>query len=318
MTDEQTQAPSSWEQSVMQNVLLESIKEQRRSRRWGIFFKGITLFYFFLLLFLFWSPSTNIEHQQNHIGVVDLYGTIGADEEANAATFIEGLRDAFNAPNSSSLILRINSPGGSPVQSNYIYTEIRRLKAKYPEKKVYAVIEDMGASGAYFVAAGADEIYADASSIVGSIGVLMPSVGIDGLIEKIGVSQRSLMAGENKLFYDPMSPVMPEQKAHAEELIGFVHKQFIDAVKEGRGDRLKDDPSIFSGLFWTGTQSLDLGLIDGFGSAGFVARDVIGNENVVNYTVQGSVFSKLSKRMGTSLSHAFGLNQSTTPQLIAR
>ncbi|HET9843836.1 MAG TPA: S49 family peptidase, partial [Gammaproteobacteria bacterium] len=256
MAEQYESEPSRWEQNVLQNILLTSVKEQRSGRRWGIFFKSAFLLYLIFVLFLFWpSNRKKLEYRHPHTALVTIEGVISPTDEANADAIVTGLRNAFESGYSKGIILRINSPGGSPVQSSYIYNEIRRLRARHPEKKLYAVISDVGGSGGYFVACAADEIYANESSIVGSIGVLMPNFGFTETIQKLGIEQRTITAGENKMFLDPFSPVVEQQQAFAQKLVGNIHHHFIQAVKEGRGERLKEDPTIFSGLFWTGDQA---------------------------------------------------------------
>lgn len=291
---------------TFETVLLASVTEQRRSRRWGIFFKILFFGYFFALLFLFWPESTaqNVLHK-DHVALINIKGVIAAEGEADADTIITGLRQAFEADRAKAVILRINSPGGSPVQSAYVYDEIKRLRKLYPEKKVYSVIADLGASGGYFIAAAGDSIYANGSSIVGSIGVLMPGMGVVGAMEKLGLEQRTITSGVNKMFLDPMSARNPQQEAMAQQMLHSVHEQFIHAVKNGRGKRLQQNPEIFSGLFWSGEQALKLGLIDGLGSAGYVAREVIKIDEIVDYTVSVSILDKITHRMGAAISKEF-------------
>lgn len=321
MADE-NQVPSEWEQNVFANVLMNSIKEQRSARRWGIFFKAAFFIYiiFITLLILFSSGSDKGEyHNKPHTALVNIDGVISPNEEANADAIVGALREAFKAPQSKAVIMRINSPGGSPVQSSYIYNEVVRLKEQYKDKKVYAVIADVGGSGGYFVASAADEIYANEASIVGSIGVLMMGFGFHDAIEKLGVEQRTLTAGENKNFLDPFAPVNPKQQAFMQTLLDSIHQQFIGAVKKGRGDRLKDDPQIYSGLFWTGEQALGLGLIDGFGTASYVARDLVGHEEMVDYSMSQHFFDKLAKKMGVYLNKSLKLQTGDLyPQLVMK
>ncbi len=308
---------SSKEWRLIEKLLQKSLDDQKSSRRWGIFFKSLTFIYLFAILFMFspgqWQTGTIKKETGKHVGLVDVTGMIAADEEANADTIVTGIRDAFEADNSVALIVRVNSPGGSPVQSAMVFDEVMRLRAKYPEKKVYAAITDLGASGAYFIASAADEIYADASSIVGSIGVISPGFGFTRLMDKVGVERRVYSAGDNKSMLDPFMPIEDDQKEHFQELLSDVHDEFIANVQKGRGDRLKDDPDVFSGLFWTGKQAMALGLVDGLGSPGFVAREVIGEENVVNYTFTPNPVDSFFRKMGLQLSKgiltSLGLNQ---------
>ena len=226
-----------------------------------------------------------------------------------------GLRDAFEDTNTRGVILRINSPGGSPVQSGYVYDEIMRLKGLYPNVKVYAVISDIGASGAYYIAAAADEIYADKASLVGSIGVISSSFGFVDALDKLGVERRVFTSGENKAFLDPFSPLKKTDKAFWQNVLSVTHKQFIAQVKKGRGDRLKSTSKVFSGLIWTGEQALEMGLVDGLGSTGFVAREVIGEENIVDFTLKRSPFEEFADRLGiaaaSTLANKFGVGADT-------
>lgn len=314
-------APSEWEQNVFASVLMKSIDEQKKARRWGIFFKiAFLLYILFITVMIFSKPKSDVlDYHKPHTALVDIKGVIAADDEASGDAIAYALRQAFEATNSKGIILRINSPGGSPVQSAYVYDEVMRLKAKYPEKKVYSVIADIGGSGGYFVAAAGDEIYANKSSIVGSIGVLMMGFGFVDTLDKLGMEQRTLSSGANKQFLDPFSPVDPEQKAFANELLANIHQHFIDAVVQGRGDRLKQDPAIFSGLFWTGEQALELGLIDGFGSPGYVARELIKEEDIVEYSMPRSFFDKIGKRFGVALKKSLKMQvDDFTPEMVIR
>ncbi|MBS0289437.1 MAG: S49 family peptidase [Proteobacteria bacterium] len=291
-----------WEREVIEKTLLSSVEEHRRSRRWGIFFKLIILAYV-VFITVYWFQGKPKQVLKDHVALIDLIGTIGQGNEIEADQVASSLRRAFNEQKVKGIILRINSPGGTPVQSAYIFDEIRRLRKKHPEKKVYAVVVDICASGGYFVAVGADQIYANPSSIVGSIGVLMPGFGFVETIKKLGVEQRTLTAGKDKMFMDPFSPEKPEQVQFAQQLINNVHTHFIKAVKEGRGGKLKGtDDELFSGLFWTGEQALQLGLIDGLGSAGFVAREVIGLDEIIDYSATHSLLDRLASKMGASMS----------------
>lgn len=289
---------------TLETVLLASITEQRRSRRWGIFFKILIFGYVFALVGYYLVGNYNNKGMvlKDHVALIDLEGTIAAGKDADADTVITGLRNAFEAEHAKAIILRINSPGGSPVQSAYIYDEIKRLRKLYPEKKLYSVISDIGASGGYYIAAAGDFVYANGSSIVGSIGVLMPNLGAVGAIQKLGLENRTLTAGTNKDFMDPFKARNPVQEAFAQKMLANVHAQFIQAVKNGRGSRLKNDPDIFSGLFWSGEQALQLGLVDGLASASYVAREIVKIDEIVDYTVADSILDKLSHRMGAAFS----------------
>ncbi|OGT88622.1 MAG: peptidase S49 [Gammaproteobacteria bacterium RIFOXYA12_FULL_61_12] len=295
-----------WEQGLLRDLALAALKEQRAARRWGIFFKLLFFVYLFIA-FAVWSALSSGDLRMtadNFTAVVDLNGVIKADSPAGADKVVTGLREAFKHKGTRGVILRINSPGGSPVQSRYIYDEIRRLRKKYPQILLYAVIADMGASGGYYVAAAADNIYADQGSLVGSIGVLMNGFGFVEAIQKLGVERRLLTAGENKGMLDPFSPLKEEEKVHAQGVLGKLHGQFIEAVKQGRGERLKQDPKIFSGMFWSGEEAKELGLIDGFGSAGFVAREVIGAEEMINFSRKDDLFERLAERVGAGSARA--------------
>ena len=298
------------EWKLIEKLLGQAQAEQRKSRRWGIFFKSLGFIYLFSLLFLFSAnrPGDSLAVAEPHVAMVDLNGAIMADSPASADLISTGLREAFEAENAQAVLLRINSPGGSPVQSNFVYNEIRRLRAEHPDKKLYAAITDMGASGAYYIASAADEIYADPASIVGSIGVIMANFGLQEAADKLGVERRVYTAGENKDLLDPFAPVKDKDREHVQTMLDEIHQQFIGAVKQGRGDRLKVDghPELFSGLFWTGQRALELGLGDGLKSPGQGARDVVGVERTVDYTVSASPLDKVLKKFGVSIGDGLG------------
>jgi len=253
---EQDAAHTNKEWRLVENLVNGLFTEQKKARRWGIFFKSLTFLYLFGLLgfYLYTSHSADSSEQESelHTAVIELSGPIAADSEASADILVASLRRAFKAKNSKAVIMRINSPGGSPVQSGYVYDEIKRLRLLYPEKKVYAVISDIGASGAYYIASAADYIYADKASLVGSIGVISSGFGFVGLMEKLGVERRALSAGENKTFLDPFSPLKDSDREFWQSVLATTHQQFIDQVRKGRGDRLKETPDLFTGLVWTG------------------------------------------------------------------
>ncbi len=303
------QAPDSggpaWERQTLERLAFATLDEQRRRRRWGIFFKFLGFAYLavMLLAFVDWGGTT--AHEEKHTAVIRLTGVIEPRGEASAEKLLSALQDAFEEKHSVGVVLRINSPGGSPVQAGLVNDEIRRLRAKYPDKPLYAVVEDLCASGGYYVAVAADKIYVNKASIVGSIGVLMDGFGFTGTMDKLGVERRLLTAGENKGFLDPFSPQEPRHKAHAQGLLGEIHKQFIDVVKTGRGKRLKETPDMFSGLMWTGVQSIELGLADDYGSVESVARDVIKAEKVVDYTVKDNFAERFAKRLGAGAATSF-------------
>jgi protease IV len=297
-----------WQQDLINRLAFASLKEQRTARRWGIFFKLLMFVYLGLLLYLY-SPDLQLEPgaESKHTAMVELKGIIGPGKEASADNIIEGLRDAFEAENSAGVILRINSPGGSPVQSGYINDEIKRLRKKYPDKHLYAVLSDICASGAYYVASAADEIYADKASIVGSIGVRMDSFGFVDAINKLGIERRLITAGEHKGFLDPFQPVKAQDVEQVKGMLDDIHQQFIDVVKAGRGDKLKTDtPDLFSGYVWTGEQSIDIGLVDKLGSADYVAREIIGAETIVDYTPEQDWYERVSKKLGASIGEGIG------------
>lgn len=300
--------PKSWK--LLEKTLLASVHEQRRSRRWGIFFKLLTFIYLFGALALF-SPliSTQSGSSSAHTAVIEVRGMIADKEAASADNIVGSLRAAFKDTNTKGVILRINSPGGSPVQSGYVYDEIRRLRDENPNIKVYAVISDLGASGAYYIASAADQIYADKASLVGSIGVTAASFGFVDTMEKLGVERRVYTSGEHKAFLDPFQPQKDEETRFWKTVLDTTHKQFIDSVKKGRGDRLKDaeHPELFSGLIWSGEQALSLGLIDGLGSTSYVAREVIGQEEMVDFTVQESPLDRFTKKLGASVAEHLAL-----------
>lgn len=299
----------SWK--LLEKTLLAGVQEQRRARRWGIFFKALTFCYLIAVLFLF-TPLLDVERSATsgaYTALIDVRGVIADKEMASADNLVTSLQAAFADPKVKGVVLRINSPGGSPVQSGYVYDEIRRLRGLHPDTKVYAVISDLGASGAYYIASAADEIYADKASLVGSIGVTAAGFGFVGAMEKLGVQRRAYTSGEHKAFLDPFEPEKPDETKFWLGVLNVTHEQFIASVKQGRGDRLKDKehPELFSGLVWTGQQALPLGLIDGLGSASSVARDVIGEKELVDFTVQESPFDRFSKKLGASVAEQLAM-----------
>lgn len=298
--------PRGQEWDLLEKVVMASVEEQRRARRWGVFFKLLTFIYILWFAWMIFGGDS-VEPGAiagDHTAMVTVDGPISDESEASADAIIAGLQEAFKAPKSKAVILRINSPGGSPVQSAYVYDEIRRLRAQHKGKKLYAVVTDMGASGAYYIAAAADQIYVSPSSLVGSIGVIMQGFGVQGLMQKLGVEDRTMTAGEHKAILSPFEPVKPAEKEHVKKLLDAVHQQFITAVRQGRGQRLKDDPLIFSGLFWTGQQAVELGLADGFGSVDSVARTVVGAEEVVDYSERPDALSAIIGKLGVSMGEA--------------
>ena len=303
--------PPNWERAVLEKVALQAIQEQRRARQWSALFKLLwfTLAFLILAAILGWVGRPDNDASTTtlgrHTAAVDIEGVIGVESQASAERVIKGLNRAFKDSNTAGVVLRINSPGGSPVQAGYVNDEIRRLRAKHPDIPVYAVVQDLCASGGYYIAVAADKIYVDKASLVGSIGVIMGGFGFVGAIDKLGIERRSYAAGENKDFLDPFLPENPQQRAHAQKMLGEIHEQFIKVVRDGRGKRLKESPEIFSGLIWTGERSIELGLADALGSAEYVAREVVKAEKIVDYTVEENYFDRLSKRLGTSFGASF-------------
>jgi len=307
---------TSWERQTIEKVALAAIAEQRRARRWGILFKSLLFIYLFALLFIGmgWFGRKEILPGK-HTALVELNGVISASSAASAENMMAGLQDAFKDKRTRGVILRINSPGGSPVQAGYINDEMRRLRAKYPDIPLYAVVEDICASGGYYVAVAADRIYIDKASIIGSIGVLMDGFGFTGTLEKLGIERRLLAAGDNKGFLDPFSPLVESQKQYAEQMLGQIHQQFIGVVRAGRGERLKETPDMFSGLLWVGQKSIDLGLADALGSVEYVAREVIQAEDIVDFTPRENVAERLAKKFGAGMADGlsrFGMVQGVT------
>lgn len=303
-----------WERQTLEKVALAAVTEQRRARKWNIFFKIVGLLYLFLVLFLALGlmDRGDLPTAKTHTALVNLEGVIAPGSEASAERMIEGLQSAFKSKHVKGVILRINSPGGSPVQAGQINDEIKRLRAKNPKTPLYVVVDDICASGGYYVAVAADKIYVDKASLVGSIGVLMDGFGFTGTMEKLGVERRLLTAGENKGFLDPFSPVDPVQKEHAQAMLGEIHQQFIGVVKTGRGARLKETEGMFSGLIWTGTRSIELGLADAYGSTESVARDIIKAEDIVDYTPRQSFADRFAKRFGAASAEAFVSSMTST------
>ena len=304
MSEQDKPASPNWERSVLEKLALSAIQEQRRSRHWSILFKTLGFLYLFIVLFLAagWFGSDGVSIKE-HTALVDLQGVIASDQ-ASADSVIASLQGAFEDKKTKGVILRINSPGGSPVQAGQIYDEIRRLRALHPKIPLYAVVDDICASGGYYVAVGADKIFVDKASIVGSIGVLMDGFGFTQTMQKLGVERRLLTAGENKGFLDPFSPVDPKQAAFAKQMLEEIHGQFIGVVREGRGKRLQETPEMFSGLVWSGEKSIQLGLADALGNVESVARDVIKAEDIVDYTQREGLAARLASRLGASAAKA--------------
>ncbi len=292
---------------MIERLLSAAVTEQRRTRRWGIFFKFLLAIYLGVLLAMSlpkdWGSAAMTK--THHTALVDVQGTIGIDPEVSADSIITGLREAFESDKTKGVVVRINSPGGSPVHAGYIFDEMVRLRKKYPKIPLYAVITDICASGGYYIAAAADKIYADKASVVGSIGVLMDSFGFVGTMEKLGIERRLVTAGQHKGFLDPFSPIKEIEREHLQKALKNIHEQFITSVKKGRGERLKDNPNLYTGLVWTGEQGLELGLVDALGSSSHVAREVIGAEDIVDFTQREDYFSRFAGRLGAAMARVF-------------
>ena len=303
MTENKKQDPDN---KILENVLNTAFIEQRRSRRWGIFFKLVTFGYLIALLILFMQGNNPVKVSSgNFTALINLQGEIGTDLPVNASDFRESLKNAYSDPGTKGVIIAVNSPGGSPVQSGMINDEIYRYKNEHPEIPIYAVIEDICASGGYYIAVAADQIYVDKASIVGSIGVLMNGFGFEEAIKKLGIERRLVTAGENKAIMDPFLPINPKHQKHIDELLADVHQQFIDVVKLGRGDRLADNKDIFSGLFWTGEKAIQLGLADKLGNIQSVAKDEIGFEEIVDFTNYETFADRFAKQLGAGIGTTF-------------
>ena len=296
-----------WERRVLEQLATEGLREQRRARRWGIFFKLLTFGFLFFVLLAALGTLASSERicLDKCTGVVDIQGALESKGRASAENVIAGLQAAFKNKGTRGVVLRINSPGGSPVQAGEINDEIRRLRGKYPDTPIYAVVEEICASGAYYVAVAADRIYVDKASLIGSIGVILDGFGFVGTLNKLGIERRALTAGENKAFLDPFSPLSPEQTRYAQQMLDEIHQQFIAAVKEGRGERLKNSPEIFSGLVWNGKRGVELGLADALGSVEYVAREIIKAEELVDFTPQEGIAERVARKFGAAMGHNF-------------
>jgi protease IV len=293
--------------SSLEKIALAGLREQKVSRRWSVLFKSLTFIYlFFLLLMLLGWVGANKNSSLAHTALIDINGVIEAGGQVNADAVISSLKDAYDHKGTKGIILRINSPGGSPVQAGIINDEIHRQRKLHPEVPVYAVVEDICASGGYYIAVAADKIFVDKASIVGSIGVLMDGYGFTELMKKVGVERRLMTAGENKGMLDPFSPVNPKQQAFAQSMLDQIHQQFIKVVREGRGNRLKENEQTFSGLFWNGEESIKLGLADAEGSADYVAREIIKQSDIVDFTYQETVVDRFAKKLGASMGQELG------------
>lgn len=298
-----------WAIRTVEKIALAGLQEQKSARRWSILFKSLTFIYLFFLLmtFLGWVGQSK-NASTAHTALIDLSGVIEAGGAVNADAVISSLNDAYDNKGTKGIILRINSPGGSPVQAGIINDEIHRQRKLHPEIPVYAVVEDICASGGYYIAVAADKIFVDKASIVGSIGVLMDGYGFTEVMKKVGVERRLMTAGSNKGMLDPFSPVNPKQQALAQSMLDQIHQQFITVVREGRGSRLKENEETFSGLFWNGEESIKLGLADAQGSAEYVAREVIKESDIVDFTYQETVVDRFAKKLGASMAQELGVS----------
>ncbi|MEA5096992.1 MAG: S49 family peptidase [Burkholderiaceae bacterium] len=291
-----------WERDVLEKLVFATLKEQRMRRRWSIFFRCAILA---IAIFSIWQfmdlRKDSGESYGRHTALIEIDGVIDANQNSATKSLIPALNNAFSDKGSVGVILRINSPGGSPVQAGLINDEIRRLRQAYPDKPLYVVVHEICASGGYYVAAAADKIYVNKASIVGSIGVLINGFGFTGAMEKLGIERRLMIAGENKGFLDPFSPQSEKQKVHAQGMLNEIHQQFIDVVRTGRGNRLKETPEMFSGLFWSGSKAIELGLADDFGSVDSVARDVLKADQLVDYTEHEGLRERVLKKFGAAV-----------------
>ncbi len=294
-----------WEKDLVTKLAESSLKEQRSSRRWSVFFRFLMFSYLVFIIVAFVDLDGFMRDaggaSEKHTAIVDIKGLIAEGEKANAEDIISALRDALDSEDVEGVILSINSPGGSPVQSGIIYDEIVRLRAKFPTKPVYAVVADISASGGYYIAAAAEKIYADKASIIGSIGVRMDSFGVEGAMKALGIERRLLTAGENKAMLDPFSPINENAQKHLKLMLDEIHQQFIKAVKDGRGDKIKETEGMFSGLVWTGAKSVELGLIDGLANEAYVAREMFKTKTMVDYTVKEDVLQRFADKMGAGV-----------------
>jgi protease-4 len=300
---------SGWEREVIEKLALAAVTEQTRARRWSVFFKSLIFLYLVAIFGVAMYPKIQQDmgvDGTDHTAVIDVVGLIAEDKDSNAADIIESLRDAVKDKHTKGIILHSNSPGGSPVQSAYVYEEIRNIKKEHPDLPVYAVVSDICASGCYYIASASDKIFVNQSSLIGSIGVRMDGFGFVDVMQKLGVERRLLTAGAHKAMLDPFSPPKADETQFMQGLLDQVHQQFISAVKAGRGDRLKETPDMFSGLVWTGEAGVKLGVADGFGNDDYVAKEIIGAEKLVDFTQQGRLLDKIAGKLGASFGQAIG------------
>jgi len=300
--------PQAWERDLINRLAFAALNEQRKARRWNIFYRGMLLLLLFSVILISLPDGGKGIELGRHTAFVEIQGVIAPEAEASADNIVTGLRAAFENKNTAGVIIRINSPGGSPVQAGYVNDEIKRLRELHPKIPLYAVIADICASGGYYIAAAADKIYADKASMVGSIGVLMNGFGFVDTMGKLGVERRLLTAGKHKGFMDPFSPLKEADVAHMTKLLENIHQQFIDVVKTGRGDKLASEEELFSGYVWTGEQSIAMGLVDELGSSSYVARDVIKAEKMVNYTHKPTYFDRFADRIGVAMARVLSAN----------
>jgi protease-4 len=301
------QQDNNWEKQTIEKIAMESLIQQKSSRRWSVFFKLVSLIYLgWVLFFVLTSSNNSTIATGDFTALITLNGEIGVDSEVSAINVKSSLKEAYENPGTKALILAINSPGGSPVQSGIINDEITRYKSLHPQIPVYAVIEDICASGGYYIAVAADKIFVDKASIVGSIGVLMNGFGFDKAIKNLGVERRLITSGENKAILDPFLPIKPKQREFMQDLLKEVHNQFIEAVKKGRGNKLAFNSDIFSGLFWSGESAIKLGLADGYGDMDLVAREIIGHEKIIDFTIQSNFADRFAKKLGASIGSSMG------------
>jgi len=310
---------SNWERETLEKLVFATIKERRAARRWSIFFRlaFLTVLIVGLWTYLGLSFGSDDENLGRHTALIEINGEIEAEGSGSADNVIPSLNKAFADAGSAAVVMRIDSPGGSPVQAGIIVDEIRRLKKGYPDKPLYVVVDEICASGGYYIAAAADKIYVNKASIVGSVGVLMDSFGFTGTMEKLGVERRLMTAGANKGFLDPFSPQSEKHREHAQEMLNEIHQQFISVVRAGRGARLKETPETFSGLYWTGAKAVDMGLADGFGTVDTVARDIVKAEDIVDYTAHEGLPERVLKKFGASVGSGAvkAMSHTVLPQL---
>ena len=300
---------SGWEREIVEKLAFAAVKEQTRARRWNVFFKSLFFVYLFAIFGISIYPKVKKNFDgdsSHHTAVIGVTGVIAEDKDANAADIIKSLREAVKDGQTKGIILHSNSPGGSPVQSNYVYEEIRNIKKEHPSLPIYAVVSDICASGCYYIASASDKIFVNPSSLIGSIGVIMDGFGFVDIMQKVGVERRLLTAGTHKAMLDPFSPPKSDETQFMQDLLNQVHQQFINAVKTGRGDRLKETPDMFSGLVWTGEAGVKLGVADAYGNDDYVAKNIIGAEKLVIYKQEANLLDKMAGKLGASFGSALG------------